>query len=135
MSLVLFLTHSGDIHKRGLMRAVSDIRERSELLPKPTSPDDPALDVYIYISGNNWRHERNGFKLGSLSERSRSWQRVMIYVPDELVDEDEGRVYFSETFEAVAKQLEVKLRVRRPEWPIDVLVRELRSLKPSLPTH
>lgn len=131
MSLVLNFTHDGDFRKKGLRLAVADVQERSSKLPKPTDFNDPTIEVDIFVSGNNWSHDKSGFKLGTLSERGREWQRVMVYVPVELLDENETREYFDKIFDEIASAIEVKLRKRRPDWPIESLVREVRSLRPS----
>lgn len=55
----------------------------------------------------------------------------MIYVPDSLKDEDESVAFFDCTFEHVAIALESRLRRRRPDWPIETLVQQIRQLKPT----
>mgnify|MGYP007023468488 CR=1 FL=1 len=77
-----------------------------------------------------WQHNADGFKLGTLSPRGRSSLRVMIYVPDNLKDEDESKTFFQATFESVADAVEARLRKRRPDWPVDMLVQQVRLLKP-----
>jgi len=54
----------------------------------------------------------------------------MIYVPDNLKDEDESKTFFQATFESVADAVEARLRKRRPDWPVDMLVQQVRLLKP-----
>jgi hypothetical protein len=110
---------------------IKRIRDASRFLPEPVDVDDPSVDVYLYFSGKHWRHERSGFKLGTLSSRGRSWLRVMIYVPDDLSEEAASVAYFRETFEAVAESVAARLRKRRPDWPIDEITRQIRALKPS----
>ena len=66
---------------------VDRVQAASSTVPKPTGPDDPSVDIYIYVSGGVWQHQRGGFRLGTLSSRGRNWLRVMIYVPDELAEE------------------------------------------------
>ncbi len=134
MGVLVFVVKDVDLRKRGVSNVAKQIAKRSSLLPKPTGPDDPSLDVYIYIPGRTWQHEKSGFKLGSLSEKSRAWQRVMIYVPDELTDEDEAIQYFDRTLAEVADAVEAKLRKGRPQWPIDQLVGYLKSLGSAHPT-
>ncbi|MER3389469.1 MAG: hypothetical protein RJQ01_05495 [Microcella sp.] len=133
MGVLVFVVRDVDLRKEGVSNAADQIAQRSSLLPKPTGPDDPSLDVYIYIPGKTWQHEKSGYKLGSLSEKSRAWQRVMIYVPDELTDEDEAIQYFDRTLADVADAVEAKLRKRQPLWPIDQLVGYLRSLRSAHP--
>jgi hypothetical protein len=116
--------------KEGLGRVVDGIQAKSAELPKPTEADDPSVDIYIYVSGAVWQHNADGFKLGKLSSRGRSWLRVMIYVPDNLKDEDESKTFFTATFESVADAVEARLRKRRPDWPVDTLVQQVRLLKP-----
>jgi len=117
--------------KEGFGRVVERIQAASVALPKPTGPDDPSIDVYIYVPGAVWQHEKEGFRLGTLSARGRSWLRVMIYVPDQLRDEDEAVRYFDTTFENVAQAVEMRLRKRRPGWPVETLVHQVRELRPS----
>lgn len=115
--------------KEGLGRVVDGIQVKSRELPKPSDADDPSVD--IYVSGSVWQHDDDGFKLGTLSPRGRSWLRVMIYVPDALKDEEESKAFFDSTFEDVATAVEARLRKRRPDWPIDTLVQHIRHLKPA----
>ena len=115
--------------KEGLGRVVDSIQ--ADPLPEPANADDPSVDVYIYVSGSVWQHDREGFKLGTLSARGRSWLRVMIYVPDDLTTEEASRLYFARTFDDVAEAVELRLRKRRPEWPIETLVEQLRGLTHS----
>jgi hypothetical protein len=116
--------------KEGLGRVVDGIQAKSAELSKPTEADDPSVDISIYVSGAVWQHNADGFKLGTLSSRGRSWLRVMIYVPDNLKDEDESKTFFTATFESVADAVEARLRKRRPDWPVDTLVQQVRLLKP-----
>ena len=44
-----------------------------------------------------WQNGREGFRLGTLSDRGRDWLRVMIYVPDELEEETASVEYFRDT--------------------------------------
>ena len=117
--------------KEGLGRVVDGIQARSKELPKPVDADDPSVDIYIYVSGAVWQHEEEGFKLGNLSDRGRNWLRVMVYVPDDLAGEDESKRYFATMLEDVATAVEERLRKRRPDWPIDTLVEQIRLLKPA----
>lgn len=117
--------------KEGLGRVVDGIQVKSRELPKPSDADDPSVDIYIYVSGSVWQHDDDGFKLGTLSPRGRSWLRVMIYVPDSLKDEEESKAFFDSTLEDVATAVEARLRKRRPDWPIDTLVQHIRHLKPA----
>lgn len=118
--------------KEGLGHVVDSITVASQNVAKPTSPDDPSVDIYIYVSGAVWQHAKSDFKLGTLSGRSRNWQRVSIYVPDHLTGEAESVSYFNDTLENVALAVDARLRRTRPEWPVEELVRQIRSLKPSL---
>ena len=80
MGLVTHLTW-GDSWRRpkaGLGRVVDGISAKSKELPKPMDADDPSVDIYIYVSGSVWQHDDDGFKLGALNPRGRSWLRVMI---------------------------------------------------------
>lgn len=117
--------------KAGLGRVVDAIQQTSRGLPKPTGPDDPSVDIYIYVSGKVWQHDDSGFRLGTLSARGRNWLRVSIFVPDQITEESESVSYFQETLEAVADAVRARLRKRRPEWPIDELVAQIRSLRPG----
>jgi hypothetical protein len=54
----------------------------------------------------------------------------MIYVPDDLKDEDESEAFFTLTFDSVADAVEARLRKRRPDWPVETLVQQVRLLKP-----
>jgi hypothetical protein len=117
--------------KEGLGRVVDGIQAKSKELPKPMDADDPSVDIYIYISGSLWQHGEEGFKLGTLSPRGRSWLRVVIYVPDPLKDEDESNAFFDSTLESVATAVESRLRKRRPGWPIETMVQQIRHLKPT----
>ena len=72
--------------KEGLGRVVDQV-QAAGALRMPTGPDDPSVDIYIYVSGSVWQHQRDGFRLGTLSSRGRDWLRVMIYVPDDLAEE------------------------------------------------
>ncbi|GAB3881153.1 hypothetical protein [Terrabacter terrigena] len=117
--------------KEGLGRVVDAIQAKSINMPKPIGPDDPSVDVYIYVSGAVWQHEDEGFKLGTLSARGRNWLRVMIYVPDHLTGQLESETYFSATLEDAAVAVEGRLRMKRPDWPIETLVEHVRLLKPA----
>ena len=133
MGLVTHLTW-GDSWRRpkeGLGRVVDGIQRKSGELPKPVDADDPSVDIYIYVSGALWQHEDEGFRLGTLSDRGRNWLRVMVYVPDELTGEDESTQYFATLLEEVAIAVEARLRRRRPDWPIETLVEQIRLLKPA----
>lgn len=114
--------------KEGLGRVVDSIQARSAQLPKPSDADDPSVDIYVYVSGAVWQHGESGFRLGTLSTRGRSWLRVMIFVPDHLRDEAESNDFFAVTLEGVAEAVEARLLKRRPDWPIDVLVEQVRAL-------
>lgn len=82
--------------------------------------------------GAIWQHgEESSFRLGSLSHRGRAWLRVMIYVPDTVEGEEESVAFFRETLDQVAIAVEARLQRRRPEWPIDELVAQVRQLKPA----
>ena len=117
--------------KEGLGQVVDGIQRKSGELPKPVDANDPSVDIYIYVSGAVWQHDEEGFKLGTLSNRGRDWLRVMIYVPDDLADEDESRRYFATVLEDVATAVAARLRKRRPDWPINTLVGQIRALKPA----
>ena len=119
--------------KEGLSRVIKSIQETSaQSLPKPVDADDPSVDIYIYVSGSIWQHgEEASFRLGSLSHRGRAWMRVMIYVPDTVQGEEESVAFFQETLDQVAIAVEARLQRRRPEWPIDELVAQVRQLRPA----
>jgi hypothetical protein len=88
----------------------------------------------IYVSGSVWQHGREGFRLGTLSDRGRDWLRVMIYVPDELEEETASVEYFRDTLNAVSAAAEKRLSARRPDWPVALLVSQVLSLRPKLTT-
>jgi hypothetical protein len=117
--------------KEGLGRVVDAIQKKSTNMPKPVDADDPSVDIYIYVSGAVWQHEDHGFKFGTLSARGRNWLRVMIYVPDHLTGQEESERYFTTTLEDVAVAVEARLRKKRPDWPIETLVDQIRQLKPA----
>lgn len=117
--------------KEGLGRVIDGIQMKSGELPKPVDASDPSVDIYIYVSGAVWQHEEEGFTLGNLSDRGRNWLRVKVYVPDDLTGEGESRRYFARTLEDVAAAVGERLRKRRPDWPIDTLVEQIRLLKPA----
>ncbi|AKT52451.1 hypothetical protein ADJ73_16355 [Arsenicicoccus sp. oral taxon 190] len=71
------------------------------------------------------------FKLGTLSARGRKWLRVMIYVPDQLTGQEESEMYFTTTLEDVAVAVEARLRKKRPDWPIETLIEQIRQRKPA----
>jgi hypothetical protein len=110
---------------------VDRVRAASSTLPKPTGPDDPSVDIYIHVSGSVWQHQREGFRLGTLNSRGRNWLRVMIYVPDELAEEISSITYFRETLELVTEAVAARLRKRRPDWPIQEITAQIRSLIPA----
>ena len=118
---------------RGKTLAVSSTASSmaSLALPKPAGADDPSIDVYIYVSGAVCQHGREGFRLGTLTSRGRDWLRVMIYVPDELEEESAAVEYFRETLNSVAAAVEERLRARRPNWPVEELAAQVRSLRPE----
>jgi hypothetical protein len=91
--------------KEGLGRVVDQVQAAGSALPKPTGADDPSVDIYIYVSGSVWQHQRDGFRLGTLSSRGRDWLRVMIYVPDDLAEEVASIAYFRETLELSSDNL------------------------------
>ncbi|MFC7490220.1 MULTISPECIES: hypothetical protein [unclassified Knoellia] len=133
MGLLVHLTW-GDSWRRpkeGLGRVVDAIQKMSTNMPKPVDADDPSVDIYIYVSGAVWQHEDEGFKLGTLNARGRNWLRIMIYVPDHLTGHEESETYFTRTLEDVAVAVEARLLKRRPGWPIDTLVEQIRQLKPT----
>lgn len=74
---------------------------------------------------------RECFQLGTLTSRSRDWLRVMIYVPDELEEESAAIEYFRDTLNSVAAAVEKRLRARRPNWPVEELAAQVRSLQPG----
>jgi hypothetical protein len=74
---------------------------------------------------------RECFQLGTLTSRSRDWLRVMIYVPDELEEESAAIEYFRDTLNPVAAAVEKRLRARRPDWPVEELAAQVRSLQPG----
>lgn len=117
--------------KEGLGRVVDQVQDAAPATRETWSPGDPAIDVYIYVSGKVWQHERSGVRLGTLSERGRNSLRVMIYVPDEITQADEAVTYFKAALDEVAQKVQTRLNKRRPDWPIDRLVAEILSLTPS----
>jgi hypothetical protein len=117
--------------KEGLGRVVDQVQAASSALPKPAGHNDPSVDIYIYVPGNVWQHQRKGFRLGTLSSRGRNWLRVMIYVPDDLAEEIASIAYFRETLELVAEAVAARLRQRRPDWPIQKITEQIRSLIPA----
>jgi hypothetical protein len=124
----------GDARRRpreDLGRVVDRVQRASLALPKPAGVDDPSVDIYIYVSGAVWQHGREGFRLGALTSRSRYWLRVMIYVPDELEKESAAIEYFRDTLNSVAAAVEKRLRARRPDWPVEELAAQVRSLRPG----
>ena len=98
--------------------------------PDQAEPQYPALDLYVYVSGGVWQHERRGVKLGTLTERGRDSLRVMMYLPDELMTRDEAAAWLGDAFADAADKVRERLNRRRPEWPIDRLVAELVRLSP-----
>jgi hypothetical protein len=58
----------------------------------------------------------------------------MIYVPDELEEESAAIEYFRDTLNSVAAAGEKRLRARRPNWPVEDLVAQVRSLRPERTT-
>lgn len=56
---------------------------------------------------------------------------MKIFVPDPLQDEEESNAFFDATLEDLAIAVESRLRRRRPDWPIETLVQQIRHLKPS----
>jgi hypothetical protein len=126
----------GDAWRRpreGLGRVVERVQRASLATPKPAGPEDPSVDIYIYVSGGVWQHGREGFRLGTLTTRGRDWLRVMIYVPDELEEESAAVDYFRDTLNSVAAAVEKRLSARRPNWPVEELVTQVRSLRPERP--
>lgn len=127
----------GDAWRRpreGLGRVVDSVQQASLALPKPAGLDDPSVDIYIYVSGAVWQHGREGFRLGTLTSRGRDWLRVMIFVPDQLAEESAAIEYFRDTFNAVGAAVEKRLRARRPNWPVEELAGQVRSLRPGKTT-
>jgi len=117
--------------REGLGRVVDRVQHASLALPKPAGADDPSIDIYIYVSGAVWQHGGEGFRLGTLTSRGRDWLRVMIYVPDELDEESAAIEYFRDTLNSVAAAVEKRLRARRPNWPVEELAAQVRSLRPE----
>lgn len=133
MGLLLHLTW-GDSWRRpkeGLGLVVDRIQAVSGQLPKPTGPDDPSVDIYIYVSGSVWQHGGEGFRLGTLSDAGRSWLRIQVFVPDNLCGEEESIAYFQRVLDEVAVAVEARLRKRRPGWPVEALVTQIRALNPA----
>jgi hypothetical protein len=118
--------------KEGLGRVIDGIQALGGQLPKPMSPEDPSVEIDVYISGKVWQHDREGFKLGTLNDRGHNRLRVMIFVPDDLCRERESMDYFKRTLDDVATAVEARLRKRRPAWPIETLALQIRSLKPTI---
>jgi hypothetical protein len=85
----------------------------------------------IYVSGAVWQHGREGFRLGTLAAQGRKWLRVMIYVPDDLTGESATVEYFRDTLDSVAAAVEQRLSTRRPDWPVQELATQVRSLCPE----
>ena len=115
--------------KEGLGRVVDGVQAAAPATRTDWVQGDPSVDLYIYVSGSVWQHQRQGIQLGRLDTRGRNSLRVMIYVPDELADEAESVGYFRTTLDEVADRVRVRLLKRRPAWPIDSLVAEIRSLR------
>jgi hypothetical protein len=44
-----------------------------------------------------WKQDRQGFRLGRLTDGGRDSLRVMIYVPDDLTEADDAIAYFHDT--------------------------------------
>jgi len=127
----------GDAGRRpreDLGRVVDCVQHASLATPNPAGADDPSVDIYIYVSGAVWQHGREGFRLGTLTSRGRDWLRVMIYVPDELEEESAAIEYFRDTLDSVADAVEKRLRARRPNWPVEELAAQVRSLRPERTT-
>ncbi|WP_156188272.1 hypothetical protein [Arsenicicoccus sp. oral taxon 190] len=55
----------------------------------------------------------------------------MIYVPDQLTGQEESEMYFTTTLEDVAVAVEARLRKKRPDWPIETLIEQIRQRKPA----
>ena len=132
MALVLNVTwgDSWKRPKRGLADVVAELQSRAEVTRVEHAEGDPMVDLYVYVSGAVWKHEREGFRLGTLSDRGRYSLRVMIYVPDEITGAAEATEYFRNVLDEVAAKVRERLTKRRPEWPIDELVGDVLSLRP-----
>lgn len=116
--------------KEGLNRVLEELVAKGPATRENWCEGDPALDIYVYVSGAVWQHERQGVQLGTLSDRGRDSLRVMIYVPDEITDEPEAVEYFRDTLFQVSDLVRARLLERRPAWPINDLVDEVLSLSP-----
>jgi len=116
--------------KQGLADVVSDVQRRALNTRQSYVEGDPTLDLYIYVSGAVWQHNRQGFRLGTLTDGGRDSLRVMMYVPDDLTESDDAIAYFNDTLVEVAKRVRDRLSRRRPSWPIDELVADVLSLQP-----
>jgi hypothetical protein len=115
--------------KQGLADVVSEVQGRAENTRRTYVEGDPTLDLYIYVSGAVWRHDRQGFRLGRLTDGGRDSLRVMIYVPDDVTEADDAIAYFNDTLVEVADKVRDRLTRRRPGWPIDELVDNVLSLR------
>jgi hypothetical protein len=113
-----------------LLAVVKQVALAAEATRHDWSEGDPMLDVYIYVSGNNWQHERSGIRLGTLSARGRDSLRVMLYVPDHLTSEEDARAYFAVTLSEAATLVRKRLTAKRPAWPVEKLTADLLSLQP-----
>lgn len=116
--------------KHGLSDVVSEVQGRAKNTRQDHVEGDPTLDLYIYVSGAVWKHDRQGFRLGTLTDGGRDSLRVMIYVPDDLIEADDAIAYFHDTLVEVAEKVRDRLTRRRPGWPIDELVADVLSLQP-----
>jgi hypothetical protein len=116
--------------KQGLADVVSKVQRRALDTRQSYVEDDPTLDLYIYVSGAVWQHNRQGFRLGTLTDGGRDSLRVMMYVPDDLTESDDAIAYFHDTLVEVAEKVRDRLTRRRPGWPIDELVADVLSLQP-----
>lgn len=116
--------------KQGLSYVVSEVQGRAKNTRQTHVEGDPTLDLYIYVSGAVWKHDRQGVRLGPLTDGGRESLRVMVYVPDDLSEADDAIAYFHDTLVEVADRVRDRLARRRPGWPIDELVADVLSLQP-----
>ena len=115
--------------KAGLGSVVDRVQHAAANTRVGAGEGDYALDLYLYVSGKVWQHEDEGIRLGTLSVRGRNSLRVMIFVPDELTQEQESVVYFREVLEEAARLVHARLS-KKSGWPAAELASEVRSLIP-----
>jgi hypothetical protein len=115
--------------KQGLADVVSDIQVHAQNTRQTYVEGDPTLDLCIFVSGAVWKHDRQGFRLGRLTDGGRESLRVMIYVPDDLTGAEDAIAYFNDMLVEVANKVRDRLTGRRPDWPIEELVDNVLSLQ------